>query len=173
MTGTPLAPPPPRALLDPNGNVSDRFYQWLGSIQRGVSGTIAALFKAATSADYWGAATGALAITPETVWNSTGYVGLTDGATIAVDMSTGFNFSVSIAGNRTLGNPTNAKVGQAGCFKITASSANRTIDRSGNYKVTSDLSFPVTIASGTTAYIFYFVDTSSRILFTSVVNNPT
>lgn len=35
---TPLAPPPPRSLLDPNGNISDRFYQWLGSIQKGIVG---------------------------------------------------------------------------------------------------------------------------------------
>lgn len=35
---TPLAPPPPRSLLDPQGNISDRFYQWLGSIQQGIVG---------------------------------------------------------------------------------------------------------------------------------------
>ena len=40
---TPLAPPPPRSLLDPQGNISDRFYQWLGSIQNGLSGTISGL----------------------------------------------------------------------------------------------------------------------------------
>jgi hypothetical protein len=40
---TPLAPPPPRSLLDPQGNISDRFYQWLGSIQNGLSGAISGL----------------------------------------------------------------------------------------------------------------------------------
>ena len=43
MTGTPLAPPPPRALLDPNGNISDRFYQWLGSVQKGVAGAFSGI----------------------------------------------------------------------------------------------------------------------------------
>jgi hypothetical protein len=43
MTNTPLAPPPPRALLDPNGNVSDRFYQWLGSLQKGISGAFSGI----------------------------------------------------------------------------------------------------------------------------------
>jgi len=38
--------------------------------------------------------------------------GLTDGATIAVDASKGPNYSVTIAGNRTLGNPTNGVAGQ-------------------------------------------------------------
>lgn len=173
MTGTPLAPPPPRSLLDPQGNISDRFYKWLGSVQQSVAGAISALFTAATSADYWGAASGALALTPATVWDSAGYVALTDGATIAVDMSTGFNFSVSIAGNRTLSNPTNAKPGQSGCFKITASSSTRTISVGTNYKKTADLSFPVSIASGQTAYIFYFVDTPSFIVITAILNNPT
>ena len=43
MTNTPLAPPPPRALLDPNGNVSDRFYQWLGSLQKGIAGAFSGI----------------------------------------------------------------------------------------------------------------------------------
>ena len=45
MTNTPLAPPPPRALLDPNGNVSDRFYQRLGSLQKGISGAFSGIGK--------------------------------------------------------------------------------------------------------------------------------
>ena len=36
-------------------------------------------------------------------------IGLTDAATIAVDMSLGNNFSVTLGGNRTLGNPTKQK----------------------------------------------------------------
>ena len=43
MTGTPLAPPPPRALLDPNGNVSDRFYQWLCSVPKGIAGAFSGI----------------------------------------------------------------------------------------------------------------------------------
>ena len=50
MTGTPLAPPPPRALLDPNGNVSDRFYQWLGSLQKGISGAFPGIGEEGKSA---------------------------------------------------------------------------------------------------------------------------
>lgn len=40
MSDKPLAPPPPRALLGPDGKISDRFYQWLGSMQKGVSSAI-------------------------------------------------------------------------------------------------------------------------------------
>jgi NAD(P)-dependent dehydrogenase (short-subunit alcohol dehydrogenase family) len=44
---------------------------------------------------------------------------LTDGATITPDFDTGINFSVTLGGNRTLANPTNAKSGQSGLIFIT------------------------------------------------------
>lgn len=168
-----LPPPPPRSMTTDDGKLSDRAYQWFSSLGQGLKDTASAAATKASAADYQGNVAGFLALTPETVWAATAYTALTDGATIVVDMATGFNFSVSIAGNRTLGNPTNAKVGQSGCFKITASAADRTIDRGSNFKCTADLTFPVTITSGNTAYIFYFVDTSSRVLLTAVMNNPT
>lgn len=43
MTGTPLAPPPPRALLGPDGNISDRFYQWLCSVPKGIAGAFSGI----------------------------------------------------------------------------------------------------------------------------------
>lgn len=54
-----------------------------------------------------------------TVWDSGALVTLTDAATVAVDLGTGINFSLTLAGNRTLGQPSNAsKVGQCGFIKI-------------------------------------------------------
>ena len=44
---------------------------------------------------------------------------LTDGATIAVDFNSSNNFSVTLAGNRTLGQPSNQVVGQSGSVFIT------------------------------------------------------
>lgn len=168
------APPIPswQGFRDPNGGLSTSGYSWLQSLGSFANKQAAASATEASAADYQGNAAGFKSLTPETVWESTGYVALTDGTTIAVDMSTGFNFSVSIAGNQTLSNPSNAKPGQSGCFKVTASGADRTISADTNYKKTGDLSFPVTIASGTSAYIFYWTDTSSRILITAVLNNP-
>ncbi|WP_181335375.1 hypothetical protein [Hyphomicrobium methylovorum] len=168
-----LPPPPPRSMTTEDGTLSDRAYQWLSSLQQNAVQTAKSAAGEASVADYQGKAAGFLALTPTTVWNAAAYVALTDGATIAVDMATGFNFSVSIAGNRTLGNPSNAKTGQSGCIKVTASAANRTLSIGSNYKSTSDLIFPVTIDSGKTAYLFYFVDDASNIVVTAVVNNPT
>lgn len=147
---------------------------FLAIAQSDVSGLVAALALKtveATAAEYLANTSGAKALTPAVVWAATPYTALTDAATVTVDMSLGFNFSVSIGGNRTLGNPSNPKVGQSGCFKVTASGATRTIDIGTNYKAT--LTFPISIASGQICYIFYFVDTSSRIIVTAAINNPT
>jgi|TARA_R100001510_G_C7639136_1_gene196887 hypothetical protein len=43
---------------------------------------------------------------------------LTDGANIAVNFGTNQNFTVTLAGNRTLDNPTNIVVGQTGSIFI-------------------------------------------------------
>lgn len=52
------------------------------------------------------------------VWASGAVVTLTDAATIAVDMSTFINGIVTLGGNRTLGQPSNTKVGQSGFIRI-------------------------------------------------------
>ena len=49
-------------------------------------------------------------------------VALTDAATIAVDASLGNDFRVTIAGNRTMGNPSNPANGQQIIFQVTQGS---------------------------------------------------
>jgi hypothetical protein len=130
------------------------------------------VFATATEAEYRAGTAGAKALTPEEVYDAMAFVALTDAATIAVDMATGFNFSVSIAGNRTIGNPTNVQVGKVLCFKVTASGGNRTIDLGSSFKKTEDFTFPVDIASGQTAYIYGHVVASDAVLVLSVLSNP-
>ena len=61
-------------------------------------------------------------------------VTLTDAETIAVDLSTGINFTVTLGGNRTLGNPTNQKVGKTGIFIIVQdATGSRTLTWDTNY----------------------------------------
>ena len=43
---------------------------------------------------------------------------LTDGASIGIDFSDGNNFKVTLAGNRTLSNPTNVVAGQSGFIAV-------------------------------------------------------
>lgn len=53
---------------------------------------------------------------------------LTDGATITPDLALSNNFSVTLAGNRTLANPTNIAAGQSGSFFISQdATGNRTL----------------------------------------------
>jgi hypothetical protein len=47
------------------------------------------------------------------------FVALTDGATITPDFAAGQNFSVTLAGNRTLANPTDIVAGQTGSVVVT------------------------------------------------------
>ncbi|HRP25407.1 hypothetical protein [Thauera sp.] len=99
-------------------------------------------------------------------WGATEMVTLADAPTIAVDMSTFVNAQVTLGANRTLGAPSNAKPGQSGCIKVTASGATRTIGKHSAYK--SSASFPVSIASGESAYLFYFVVSASEVLLNVV-----
>lgn len=137
------------------------------------NGTVFGSTAPATVTQYRNNTSGSLALTPATVWSSAAVEALTDAATIAIDLSTGFNFSVTITANRTLGNPTNVKVGQSGCIAVTASGATRTINVDTNWYAVSSLTLPISIASGQVCYIFYFCFSASIILVTGVLNNPT
>lgn len=163
-----LPPVQPSALNDAKGQTTPHGYRWLESIYAAAKAASEAF---ATAAQYLSNAAGNLGLTPNSVWSAAEFVALTDAATITVDMATGFNFSVSIGGNRTLGNPSNPKVGQSGCFAVTASGSTRTINKGSNYKKTS-VAFPISIASGQTCYIYYHVISSTHINITAEMNNP-
>jgi hypothetical protein len=87
-------------------------------------------------------------------WNSAAYVALTDAAQITPDFSQGYNFSVTINGNRQLMNPNNPKIGQSGLILVTegapaTASFTGTIDNgSGSSGTTLTVS---SVASGTLA----------------------
>lgn len=69
------------------------------------------------------------------LWGAGAFVSLTDASTIALDLSTGINFDVTLGGNRTLGNPTNAKEGQSGAIKVVQDgTGGRTLSFGTSYK---------------------------------------
>ena len=84
----------------------------------------------ATLAEY-SSATASRVLTPSSVWGDLAV--LTDGATIAVDMDTGYDFggasnaALALAGNRTLGAPTNVRNGKKGILWFTATGSTRTL----------------------------------------------
>jgi hypothetical protein len=82
------------------------------------SGTVdAARLPVATASEFRSGASARVLGVTETI-ASAAYVSLTDAATIAVDMSTGINFKVTLGGNRTLGAPTNTKEGASGTILV-------------------------------------------------------
>lgn len=88
---------------------------------------------------------------------SAGVAALTDAVTIATDASTGKHFRVTVAGDRTLGVPTNAADGMRKIWEITASAADRTITlatgSAGSFELTTNITSPIIITNGKTHFI--------------------
>lgn len=108
-------------------------------------------------------------LSANSVWSSAAIVALTDGATIAIDMSTGFNFSVTLAGNRAISNPTNPKVGQSGVILISQdATGSRTLSWGSYFKWSGGTAIVLSTAANSVDCISYFVKSSTEIyLFVS------
>jgi hypothetical protein len=91
-------------------------------------------------------------------------VALTDGATITPDFATGNNFSVTLAGNRTLANPTNLTAGQSGVIVVTQdATGGRTLAFGSNWKFPGGTAPTLTTTADAVDVIAYYVESSSRI----------
>jgi hypothetical protein len=116
--------------------------------------------------NYW-ANTAGKVMTSDVLNNSGAYVGLTDAATINWDMATGINFSVTLAGNRTLANPTNVVVGRSGVLKVVEdATGSRTLSYGANYVFDSSVAPAISTTASKENYLFYHCVTASRILIT-------
>ena len=100
-------------------------------------------------------------------------VALTDASTIAIDMSLGNNFTVTLGGNRTLGAPTNVTAGQSGVIVVTQDgTGSRTLGYNTIYKFAGGSSSAPTLTTTASAVdvLAYYVESSSRIAVTSLLN---
>lgn len=89
---------------------------------------------------------------------------LTDAATIAVDASASCNFSVTLGGNRTLGNPTNLVAGQSGSIFITQDgTGSRTLAYSSYWKFPGGTAPTLSTAASATDRIDYIVRSATFI----------
>ena len=96
---------------------------------------------------------------------------LTDAATIAVDMGTANNFSVTLGGNRTLGNPTNLLPGQSGIIYITQDgTGSRTLAYSSFWDFSNGTAPTLTTTAGAVDALIYSVRTSTAIV-SVLINN--
>ena len=98
-------------------------------------------------------------------------VALTDAATIAVDLSLGNNFTVTLAGNRTLGAPTNVTAGQSGVIVVTQDgTGSRTLAYNSVYKFAGGTAPTLTTTASAVDVLAYYVESASRITVTSLLN---
>jgi hypothetical protein len=121
----------------------------------------------ATSSQMWAGTTSAAVVTPKKIFDAAAEITLTDGATITPDFNTGLNFKVTLGGNRTLANPTNAKEGQSGVIVVTQDgTGSRTLSYGTNWKFPggSASSGVISTAAGSVDLIAYFVRAGGTIL---------
>ncbi len=101
-------------------------------------------------------------------------VALTDGATIAVDMSLGNNFSVTLGGSRQLGDPSNVTAGQSGVIVITQDgTGSRTLNYAGTkwkFSGGSSSAPQLTTTAGAVDVLAYYCESATRITVTSLLN---
>jgi hypothetical protein len=124
-----------------------------------------ATFPETTSAQFL-ANTSGKALSTDKVWSAADTVALTDAATIALDLSSGVNFSVTLGGNRTLGNPTNTKNGQSGVIYVTQDGT-RTLGYGGNWKFSGGAA-PALSTTSATDMLFYQVKSGTFIFGTLI-----
>lgn len=102
-------------------------------------------------------------------WGSAGLVTLTDSATISLDMSTGYNFTVTLAGNRTLANPTNTKVGQSGIIVVNQNgTGGNTLAFNSAYKFGNGTAPTISSAANSVSVLSYIVVSSSFVVVAAI-----
>lgn len=89
---------------------------------------------------------------------------LTDAATITPDFGANQNFTVTLAGNRTLANPSNMVVGQTGSiFIVQDSTGSRTLSYGTSYDFAGGTAPTLTTTASAVDRIDYVVRTSTSI----------
>lgn len=110
-------------------------------------------------------------LSTDQVWGAMSETVLTDGATIAWDMHTGIDFKVTLAGNRTLGNPTNVVVGRKGRLRIVQGGAgSRTLTLGSNFKTPGGEGITLTTAAAAEDYLYYDCRSTTCIVLSALLD---
>lgn len=118
----------------------------------------AATFDEATAAQYR-ANTADKILTTDVVWAAADYVTLNDaGGNIAVDLSTGINFAMTMDGDYTLSAPSNGKAGQTGAIVFTQDgTGTQTLAFNAAWKFAGGTDAVLSTAASTVDILFYQV----------------
>ena len=91
-------------------------------------------------------------------------VALTDAATVAVDLSLGNFYTLTLGGNRTLGAPTNQVAGQSGVIVITQDgTGSRTLAYNSVWKFPNGVAPVLTTTASAVDVLAYYVESGTRI----------
>lgn len=133
------------------------------------SGTLdIARLPEATTAQFLGN-TADKVLSTDQVWAGAALVTLTDAATIAIDQSTGLNFTVTITASRTLGAMTNAKAGSSGVIVVKQDGAGGwSLSYNAVYKFQGGSAVAIDTTATRTSLLSYFVEDSSNIHISAV-----
>lgn len=104
-------------------------------------------------------------LNPNAVWSAMAEQTLVDQATVAWDMSTGFDYILTLGGNRTISNPTNTKVGQKGRLIIQQdATGSRTVTWGANFKFANGSAPVLSTAANAVDVLYYDVRSSTYII---------
>ena len=96
---------------------------------------------------------------------------LTDAATVSVNFASSNNFSLTLGGNRTLGNPSNVVAGQSGFIAITQDgTGSRTLAYSSNWSFASGTAPTLTTTAGAIDILAYYARTTTDIIADVILN---
>jgi hypothetical protein len=92
------------------------------------------------------------------------YVTLTDAATVAIDLSLGNHYQVTLGGNRTIGAPTNVVAGQSGVIRLVQdATGSRTASWNSAFKFPGGTAPTLTTAANSVDLVAYHVESTTRI----------
>jgi hypothetical protein len=138
-----------------------------GYLYADANGDLTALGEA-TAADYR-ANTASKVLTTDIVWAAMAEVSLSDAASISWDMDTGIDFTVTLAGNRALANPTNVQVGKRGRLRVVQDgTGSRTLSYGANFEFASGSAPTLTTDPSAQDVLYYDCISATRILITTV-----
>jgi hypothetical protein len=104
------------------------------------------------------------ATTPARIFDAMAEVTLTDAASIAVDFSTGFDFVVTLGGNRSLANGSGLKVGQRGRIRVVQDgTGSRTLSFGTDYEFTGGVAPVLSTAASAQDILYYDIIAAGRV----------
>ena len=96
---------------------------------------------------------------------------MTDAANISVDFAASNNFTLTLAGNRVLNNPTNLVAGQSGVIYIKQdSTGSRTLSYGSAWSFAAGTPPVLSTAASSLDAIAYSVESSSNIVASAILN---